>query len=156
MPRWLDAREARAWEGLQFMHLHLDAELARQLAMESSLSFQDYVVLVALTAAPDDRLRAFELAEAIGWDKTRLSHHLKRMTERGLIERRPCPTDRRGQFVVVTSAGRDAIESAAPGHVASVRRLFLDHVTDAELDVIADVAERVSRHLDRPPTEDPP
>ena len=145
---WLDEREAAAWQGLQFMQMRLDAALARQLSADSSLSLQDYVVLVALTAAPDDRLRAFELAENIGWDKTRLSHHIKRMTDRGLLDKEVCPSDRRGYFVVVTPAGREAITAAAPGHVDAVRRLFLDHLSDDEIDTLASVTARVLDALD--------
>jgi DNA-binding MarR family transcriptional regulator len=144
---WLDEREAAAWRGLQFMQLRLEAALSRQLAAESSLSLQDFLVLVALTDLPDGRLRAFELASTIGWDKTRLSHHLKRMRNRGLVENQTCPTDRRGYFVAVTDHGRHAIGEAAPGHVATVRRLFLDLVSDAELDTIIDVTARVLDHL---------
>lgn len=145
--QWLDDREATAWRGLQFMQMRLEAALSRQLSAESSLSLQDFVVLVALTDHPDARLRAFELANTLGWDKTRLSHHLKRMRNRGLVENQACPTDRRGYFVAVTTRGREAIEAAAPGHVATVRRLFLDLVTDDELDTIVQLTSRVLGRL---------
>lgn len=141
--RWLDDREARAWRGLQFMNMQLDAALARELAADSDLSIQDYAVLVALTDQPDASLRAFELADLLGWDKTRLSHHIKRMSARGLVSKEVCPTDRRGFFVVITPTGRRAIETAAPGHVAAVRRLFVDLLTEHELDVMAQVSAKV-------------
>ncbi|MFA9429143.1 MarR family winged helix-turn-helix transcriptional regulator [Egicoccus sp. AB-alg2] len=144
--QWLDEHEATAWRGLQFMQMRLEAALARQLSAESSLSLQDFMVLVALTDHPDGRLRAFELANTLGWDKTRLSHHLKRMSARDLVEKQTCPTDRRGYFVAVTVDGREAIRNAAPGHVATVRRLFLDLVSDDELETIIRVTSRV---LDR-------
>ena len=147
--RWLDHDEARAWRALQFMQMRLETELTRQLATDSSLSLQDYVVLVALTDETDRRLRAFELADLIGWDKTRLSHHVKRMVDRGLVTKENCPSDRRGFFVVATDRGRREIEGAAPSHVSSVRRLFLDLVEPAELAVIADVAERVLAQLSK-------
>lgn len=130
------------------MHMRLHAELAHRLAAESSLSYPDYVVLVALTDQPDGRLRPYRLAQDIGWEQSRLSHHVARMTERGLVERVACPSDRRGAFVAVTAAGRREIEAAAPGHVADVRELFIDRLTGEELDVIARVSERV---LDTPP-----
>lgn len=140
---WLDEREARAWRALQLMHLQLDGALARQLGDSSDLSLQDYGILVALTGQPCDRMRAYELARLIAWDKSRLSHHLKRMIARGLVTKESCPTDRRGFDIAVTPAGRRAIEAAAPGHVEAVRRLFLDHVGGDELDVLANVSERV-------------
>jgi len=146
--RWLDEREARAWRSLQLMQLRLTAALARQLAAESGLSYQDYVVLVALTDRPDGRLRVFELARDLGWEKSRLSHHLGRMAERGLVVKEPCDADRRGAYVVVTPRGRTEITAAAPGHLRAVRRLFVDHLTPAQLDVIAEAAEASLRVLD--------
>ncbi len=146
--RWLDEREARAWRNLQFMYRRLDDELSRLVAAESSLSGADYVVLVALTDEPEGRLRQHELALKLGWDKTRLSHHLSRMVDRGLVDKQPCPSDRRGFFTHITQEGRRAIGRAAPGHVAAVRRLFIDLLSAEELDVIGDVAARVLVALD--------
>jgi DNA-binding MarR family transcriptional regulator len=146
--RWLDPREARAWRGLQMMQMRLDGELARQLALESGLSYQDYTVLVALTDQPEGRMRAFELGAVLGWEKSRLSHHVQRMAERGLVRKEKCASDRRGSFVSVTAAGRKEIEAAAPGHVASVRQLFIDRLTGDQLDAIADAAEAVLTAFD--------
>jgi DNA-binding MarR family transcriptional regulator len=145
---WLDAREERAWRALQFMQMRLEGALARQLAAESGLSYPDYVVLVALTDQADGRLRLFELGEVLGWEKSRLSHHVARMASRGLVKKKPCDTDRRGAYVVVTARGRREIEAAAPGHVAAVRRLFIDQVSPAQLEVITDAAETVLAGLD--------
>ena len=141
--RWLDEREERAWRALQFMQLRLEGALAHQLAADSGLSYPDYVVLVALTDQPDGRLRLFELAATLGWEKSRLSHHVSRMTNRGLVRKEPCDDDRRGAFVVVTAAGRTAIEAAAPGHAAAVRALFLDQLTPKQLDAVRVAAEAV-------------
>ena len=141
--RWLTEREERAWRGLQFMQMRLEGELARQLGAQSGLSYPDYLVLVALTDRPDGRMRLFELSAALGWEKSRLSHHIARMADRGLVDKERCDSDRRGAFVVVTKRGRKEIESAAPGHVASVRRLFIDRLTPRQLDAIADVAETI-------------
>jgi DNA-binding MarR family transcriptional regulator len=146
--RWLDQREERAWRALQFMHMRLEAELARQLATDSGLSYPDYVVLVALTDHPDGRLRLFELGRVLGWEKSRLSHHIARMADRGLVKKEKCDSDRRGAFVAVTEMGRKEIESAAPGHVRAVRELFIDRLTPDELDVIAAASERVLADLD--------
>ncbi len=149
--RWLDEREERAWRALQFMQMRLEAELARQLANGSGLSYPDYLVLVALTDRTEGRLRLFELGEILGWEKSRLSHHIGRMADRGLVKKEKCDSDRRGAFVAVTKHGRRAIEAAAPGHVDIVRHLFIDKVTPAELDVISIVAERVLASFDQAP-----
>ncbi len=141
--RWLDEREERAWRALQFMQMRLEAELARQLANESGLSYSDYLVLVALTDRTEARVRLFELGEILGWEKSRLSHHVGRMADRGLVKKEKCDSDRRGAYVVLTKHGRQAIELAAPGHVSVVRRLFIDKLSSSELDVIATASERV-------------
>lgn len=141
--RWLDAREAAAWRGLQTMQAKLNARLAHELSVQSDLSYPDYAVLVALTDRPDGRLRAFELGQELGWEKSRVSHHISRMASRGLVTREPCPSDHRGAFVVVTAGGRTAIETAAPGHVAAVRRYVVDRLTGAQLDALAAITDAV-------------
>lgn len=145
--RWLDEREGRAWRSLQLMQMRLTAKLARQLA-SSGLSYPDYLVLVALTEQPDGRMRLYELGRVLGWEKSRLSHHIARMAERGLVGKEPCGADRRGAFVVVTPEGRKEIEVAAPGHVEAVRRLFIDRLSPEQLDGIAAAAEAVLAGLD--------
>jgi DNA-binding MarR family transcriptional regulator len=151
--RWLDEREERAWRALQFMQLRLERELAHQLAAGSHLSYPDYLVLVALTDHPTGRLRMFELGEVLGWEKSRVSHHVARMADRGLVKKESCGTDRRGAYVSVTRTGRTAIRRAAPGHVAAVRRLFVDRLSPDQLDAVADAAETVLAAFDRPPAE---
>lgn len=141
--RWLTATEERAWRALQFMQMRLEGALARQLARDSGMSYPDYLVLVALTDRPDGRMRLFELAGVLGWEKSRLSHHVARMEARGVVKKERCDTDRRGAFVIVTKRGRTEIEAAAPGHVATVRRLFIDRLTPSQLDAIGDAAEAI-------------
>lgn len=145
---WLDEREERAWRALQFMQMRLEARLARQLATDSSLSYPDYLVLVALSDHPEGRLRLFQLGDVLGWEKSRLSHQVRRMASRGLVERERCDSDRRGAYVLLTAAGRREIDAAAPGHVAAVRRLFVDVLTAEELKVVCDAAEAVLRQLE--------
>jgi DNA-binding MarR family transcriptional regulator len=148
--RWLDERELRAWRSLQFMQMRLERELARQLADDSALSYADYLVLVALTDRADGRMRLFELADELGWEKSRVSHQVARMAGRGLVSKERCDSDRRGAFVVVTPVGRREIEAAAPGHAAAVRRLFLDRLTPAQLDAVGDAADIVLTGLSEP------
>lgn len=141
--RWLSDDEERAWRALQFMQMRLTSELAQQLATDGDLSYPDYLVLVALTDQPEGRARPFEVAAMLGWEKSRLSHHAARMSERGLVAKERCDSDGRGAELVVTSRGRTALAAAAPGHVAAVRRLFVDLVSPAELRTIERVATRV-------------
>jgi len=145
---WLDAREERVWRALQFMQMRLTARLARDLALESGLSYPDYLVLVVLTDQPDGRMRAFRLGHELGWEQSRVSHHVARMAKRGLVTRERCDADRRGAYVVVTAAGREAIRQAAPGHVGTVRSAFIDQLDAGELDAIGAVADKVLAALD--------
>lgn len=141
--RWLDEREERAWRALQFMGMRLDARLASELAAVSDLSYPDYTVLVALTDRPEGRMRLFELAATLGWEKSRVSHQIARMVDRGLVAKEKCDDDRRGAFVVATDRGLAAIEAAAPHHVETVRHLFVDPLTPAELDALGHIAQKV-------------
>jgi DNA-binding MarR family transcriptional regulator len=125
------------------LQLRLEGALARQLGAESGLSYPDYLVLVALTESPRGRMRLFELGSVLGWEKSRLSHHISRMVDRGLVTKEPCESDRRGAHVLVTKLGRKEIEAAAPGHVAAVRRLFIDRLTLDQLDAIAAAVDAV-------------
>jgi DNA-binding MarR family transcriptional regulator len=145
--RWLAAHEDTAWRSLQEMHRRLDGELARRLSAESGLSYPDYVVLVALTASEGDELRLFELGERLGWEKSRLSHHITRMVKRDLVVKQRCPEDQRGWSVVVTRHGRNEIEAAAPSHVEAVRELFVNLLTRDQLAVVAEVSNSVLARL---------
>jgi DNA-binding MarR family transcriptional regulator len=146
-PRWLDARENKAWRGYRRMRRLLDLELARELMQDAGLSEPDYDVLSDLSETPDQRLRLSELADRMLWSRSRLSHHLARMQQRGLISREECPSDGRGSVVVLTPAGRAAIEAAAPGHVAAVRRHLIDLLTPEEIDALGALTQRVVDRL---------
>jgi DNA-binding MarR family transcriptional regulator len=149
--RWLTAEEQRAWRSFVRLHERLGGRLSRLLQSESNVSEPDFAVLVNLTDVPDGRRRYQDLGRALEWEKSRMSHHIARMAGRGLVVREECPDDARGAFVVITDAGRAAIEAAAPRHVEAVRELFLDHVTPAELRTLADISERVVAKLDEDP-----
>ncbi|WP_420119991.1 MarR family winged helix-turn-helix transcriptional regulator [Nakamurella sp.] len=146
-PRWLTEPEQRAWRALQQFGAPLAAALNRQLLAESALSSADYQVLVVLTETEGGVLRAGELGRETGWEKSRLSHHLKRMEARGLVRRDECLTDGRGLLVRITPAGRQAIAEAAPGHVAAVRDLVIDALTPEQLRVLAEAGEAVGARL---------
>ncbi|MCU7728341.1 MarR family winged helix-turn-helix transcriptional regulator [Actinoplanes sp. KI2] len=107
------------------VQLRMNFEMNRQLQADSGLSLADYDVLHALTDTPGGALSMTVLAARIGWERSRLSHHTKRMAGRGLVRTGSAASDRRVTEVSVTTAGRHAIEAAAPGHVELVRRLFL-------------------------------
>jgi DNA-binding MarR family transcriptional regulator len=141
--KWLSDAEFRAWIGYRRMRLLLDAQIARDLARDSALSSADYDVLSTLSEEDGRRFRLSALAARMLWSKSRLSRHISRMEERGLVVREDSPDDGRGAEIVLTAAGMRAIEAAAPDHVASVRKHFIDLLTPNELRMLAKVAEKV-------------
>jgi DNA-binding MarR family transcriptional regulator len=146
MNRWLTEEEQRAWRGLLRMTSRLNARMNRQLQDEYGISLADYEVLVALSEAPEGRLRVFETVDALAWEQSRVSHQLARMQRRGLITRQDCATDARGAFAVLTEAGRAAIERAAPAHVEMVRQLVFDGLGHDQLTALTEITTGV---LDR-------
>lgn len=146
-PKWLDDAEFRAWIGYRRMRLLLDAEIGRDLLADSGLSMPDYDVLSALTSSEGHRRRLTDLADRMLWSKSRLSRHIGRMEQRGLVAREECESDARGAVVVLTQDGLRTIQLAAPSHVESVRRHFLDLLSPEQLDALGAMAERVLDHL---------
>ncbi|MFI0371791.1 MarR family winged helix-turn-helix transcriptional regulator [Actinomadura sp. 1N219] len=149
-PRWLTEPEDRAWRGYRRMRALLDLQFTRDLARDSGLSEADYDVLSTLSETEGHRQQLNDLAAQILWSKSRLSHHITRMENRGLVAREDAPADRRGCFVVLTDTGLRAIVEAAPPHVESVRRHFIDLLTDDQIDTLAAITQTVVTHLADP------
>ena len=145
--RWLDEREQRAWRSLMVMQDGLAQFLERQHRTRSGLSTADFQVLAHLSEVPEGRLRSFELGQLLRWEKSRLSQHLGRMNNRGLVTRERCLTDQRGAVVAITPHGRDVIEAAAPQHVADVRDVLIDHLTPEELEMLTTIGDKVRERL---------
>ena len=122
---WLDDHQQRVWRLWLEVSTTLPAVLNRQLSRDSQLSVQDFEVLVRLSETDGGDMRVVALAEHMGWERSRLSHHLTRMEKRGLIERRVCCSDGRGAIIHLTDQGTAALQQAAPGHAALVRRVVL-------------------------------
>ncbi|MGD8150646.1 MarR family winged helix-turn-helix transcriptional regulator [Ornithinimicrobium sp. Y1694] len=141
---WLDEREMQVWRRWLRVQTELPAALSRALHADGTdLSLQDFETLVRLSEAPEGRLRISVLAEQMHWERSRLSHHLRRMAGRQLVCKQDCTDDGRGAFVSITDAGQDALAGAAPGHVRAVREYFLDGVDADELAALDRVLERI-------------
>lgn len=145
--RWLDATQQRAWRGFLDAHARLAVRLNQDLQRTSGLTLSDYDILVHLTDVPDGRLRAFELGDALQWDKSRVSKQVARLAARNLVAKEECAADRRGAYVVLTPAGRRAIEAAAPAHVELVQRLVFDALTPGQARTWAAIGEAILRRL---------
>ncbi|HJP77631.1 MAG TPA: MarR family winged helix-turn-helix transcriptional regulator [Pseudonocardiaceae bacterium] len=151
----LDSAETRVWLGYRRMRALLDLRIARETMRDSGLSEADYDVLANLAAAREHRCRINELAAVMVWSKSRLSHQLSRMRERGLVVREECADDGRGTVIVLTDAGRAAIEAASPSHVASVRRNFFDLLSPEQLGRLEDFTNTLLQHLTSTEESDP-
>ncbi|WP_031058566.1 MarR family winged helix-turn-helix transcriptional regulator [Streptomyces sp. NRRL F-5702] len=149
-PRWLDPEQQAAWDSFIRMQEKLIGRHARRVQADSRMSPSDYIVLAKLTEA-GGRMRFMDLTKLVEWEKSRMSHQVARMAKRGLVRKEDCPDDGRGAFVVATPAGREAIEEAAPVHVEHVRRLFVEALTQEELDTLARISDRVLAHLETQP-----
>lgn len=145
---WLTPKQQRAWVAYMRVQLRMNYEMNRQLQADSGLSLADYDVLVALSNVGDDGMRVSDLAAQIGWERSRLSHQLRRMEERGLTERRASVEDGRTTNVILTENGRQAIGEAAPGHVDLVRRLFFDPLPENLLAPFTAALEHIHVNLD--------
>jgi DNA-binding MarR family transcriptional regulator len=137
--QWLTADEQRAWRAYLRAGSLLTAQLNRSLQAEFGLSLPEYEVLVQLSEAPAGKLRPFQLGMALNWEQSRLSHMLSRMSRRGFVIKQDCASDGRGAEVVLTVTGRAAIEAAAPGHAAAVRRLVFDQMDSEQAAVFGQV-----------------
>ena len=145
--RPLDPAEMAAWRAVIESSQRLLTQLEDDLRETSELSFADYHVLVLLSEAPRRRLRMGELANKLIFSPSRLTYHVGTMEKRGLVARQPCPEDRRGSEAVLTEAGLRALRDAAPHHLRSVRRHFVDALDDAELAELNTIFTRLGERL---------
>lgn len=152
----LNASQQRTWLNYMRVYHRLEYEMNRQLLAECGMSLSDYTVLNALSQADGKRMQLTALATMIGWERSRLSHHLQRMTRRQLVDRLQSSTDGRATDAVLTDAGWDALRAAAPLHAAWVKKLFftdIDSTQEVELaDILGVVYENILREgtLPRP------
>lgn len=141
--RWLDQREQEVWLAVREFMWSFPSDLDRQLTRDSELSTGEYSVLATLSEAPGHQLRAGDAAADLGWERSRLSHLLKRMEAKGLIERVASLCDRRGHDVHLTALGWEVLKEAAPSHVTFIRETLFDSLEDGEAEVLARALTRV-------------
>jgi DNA-binding MarR family transcriptional regulator len=146
-PRWLDAEEQKAWRAWLYSSLLLQDRLDRELTHETGISHAYYEILVQLSEAPCRALRMSQLAERSLSSRSRLSHAVSRLEERGWVRRQVCEEDGRGQLAVLTDEGFAALEAAAPIHVEGVRRHLFDQLSPEQVAAMREIGETLLRHL---------
>jgi DNA-binding MarR family transcriptional regulator len=145
--RWLDAEEQKAWRAWLYSSMLLQDRLDRDLTSETGISHAYYEILVQLSEAPGRMLRMSQLAERSLSSRSRLSHAVARLEERGWVRRQVCEEDGRGALAVLTDDGFAALEAAAPIHVESVRTHLFDQLTPEQVAALRDIGETLLRHL---------
>jgi DNA-binding MarR family transcriptional regulator len=146
--RWLTDRERATWVRLVAIAELLPGVLDSQLRREADLTHFEYFVLAMLSEAPDRTLRMTGLAQRTNATLPRLSHVVRRLEARGLVERFPCPEDRRATNARLTSDGWDTVVAAAPGHVDTVRRYVVDALSSTQLEQLRRIGDALLTRLD--------
>ncbi len=144
---WLDDHQQRVWRLWLDVTNGLPVLLNRQLARDTDLSLQDFEVLVCLSETEGHSMRVVALADAMHWERSRLSHQLTRMEKRGLVCRESCCTDGRGQLVRLSGKGWDAVVAAAPGHAGLVRRVVFGGLNMDHLDELEQILDHIRESL---------
>lgn len=144
---WLTDAEQGLWRNWILVTSRLDTALARQLQNDSGISLTEYAVLVYVSEHPDKRERIAALADALQWDRSRLSHQITRMIKRGLVRREDCSNDRRGAFVAIEDHGMEIIKNAAPGHVNAVRSHMFAQLDEQDIADLDRVLEKLASHF---------
>jgi DNA-binding MarR family transcriptional regulator len=146
--RWLTSEELDSWLAVVRLMTWLPWSIDQQLQHDSNLSMVEYQVLAMLSNSPDWTMRMSSLAEVTNASLSRLSHVVKRLENRGLVERQADPADGRFTNAILTDNGFRKIKDAAPTHVAHVRSIVVDVLTREQLRLMGRAAERIMAHID--------
>ncbi|MEU1053419.1 MarR family transcriptional regulator [Streptomyces sp. NPDC005876] len=146
-PRWLTPEEQHVWRSYIEAATLLEDHLDRQLQRDAGMPHVYYGLLVKLSEAPRRRLRMTELARSAKITRSRLSHAVARLEKNGWVRREDCPSDKRGQFAVLTDEGRDVLRRTAPGHVAAVRQAVFDRLSPGQQEALGEIMRIVAEGL---------
>jgi DNA-binding MarR family transcriptional regulator len=139
--RWLDTKEQQTWRAFFGATQLLFDRLDRELQRDAGIPHAYYEILVWLSEAPNRSLRMSDLATQTRSSRSRLSHAVARLEERGWVTRRDCPTDKRGQIAALTDDGLAALQAAAPGHVDGVRAHLFDPLTPEQARQLREISQ---------------
>ncbi|HEX5510092.1 MAG TPA: MarR family transcriptional regulator [Actinomycetales bacterium] len=155
-PRWLDDDQMAAWVRLVALVELLPGVLDSQLRKDAGLTHFEYQVLAMLSQAPARTLRMTALAARTNATLPRLSHVVRRLEDRGLVERLPCPEDARATNARLTKSGWAKLRESAPGHVENVRQHVIDALTDEQVSQLAGISDAILGRLDPDGVMTPP
>jgi DNA-binding MarR family transcriptional regulator len=144
--------DAAVWASYQRMRTRLAGRLNRELTRNTGLSEADFEILIALTESSNESVRALALRCGLEWEKSRLSHQLRRMEARGLVVREDCAEDNRGSVIRVTDAGRKLAAEARHHYEQAVQRYVVDVLTPEQIEALGTIAETVLAQLEEPHT----
>ncbi|GAA5102105.1 MarR family transcriptional regulator [Haloechinothrix salitolerans] len=143
----LTAREREAWDGFSTAITMLTEHLERRLQADAGMPHAHFAVLATLADAPERTLRMNELACAVRFSRSRLSHAIGRLEAAGWVRRTPCPSDKRGALATLTPVGADALRAATPARDAAVKYALFDGLTAEQLDRLDEISDAVMRAL---------
>lgn len=146
-PRWLTAEEQRVWRAYLHATTLLEDHLDRQLQRDAGMPHIYYALLVQLAEAPRRRQRMTELAMNVKITRSRLSHAVARLEKSGWVRREDCPSDKRGQFAVLTDKGVEVLRRTAPGHVAAVRQALFDRLNPEQQKSLGEIMQIIAEGL---------
>ncbi|MFE8948219.1 MarR family winged helix-turn-helix transcriptional regulator [Streptomyces sp. NPDC007856] len=146
-PRWLSDGEQRVWRAYLHATTLLEDHLDRQLQRDAGMPHIYYGLLVGLAEAPRRRLRMTELAMQAKITRSRLSHAIARLEKNGWVRREDCPSDKRGQFAVLTDEGAEVLRRTAPGHVAAVRQAMFERLSPEQQKALGEIMEIIAEGL---------
>jgi DNA-binding MarR family transcriptional regulator len=140
----LSPEESALWTGFVQAHGALARELDADLRAAHGLPLSDFEILLGLGSGSCERMRMAALADSVLLSPSGLSRAVERLQARGLVQRVPCTDDRRGAFAMLTDAGVALISAANATYAAGIRRRYLDRLSQAERDVLADLWQRLA------------
>jgi DNA-binding MarR family transcriptional regulator len=149
-PRWLSDAEQCTWRAFLEASQRLFEQLDREMQRDAGIPLTYYTILAMLSEAPERTLRMSQLACATWSSRSRLSHAVDRLEEKGWVTRLSCPSDKRGAFAVLTDEGFAAVQAAAPSHVESVRQHLFDQLTPEQVSQLGALSRTIAERLVTP------
>ena len=139
----LDGAALEAWRSYLQSHASILRELDAELVAEHAMTTRDYEVLLYLAQSPDRRLPMSALAESTMLTRSGITRLVDGLVAGGLIERVSCPSDARVSYAQLTDVGYEKLRSAGSTHVASIRRVFVEHFSPEEIEQLASLLSRL-------------